>query len=93
MLVLPETVVRWHRAGFQLYWTLLCKVRRRVGGDRRISKQIRELISSRWSRRIPVGLPRVSMANFSCCASKYPKSLCPAGWGAHPEILGPQGDG
>ena len=44
VLALPETVVRWHRAGFKLYWTMLCKVRRRVGGGRRISKQIRELI-------------------------------------------------
>src|SRR2546430_551306 len=36
VLVLPETVVRWHQAGFRLYWTMLCKVRRRVGGGRRI---------------------------------------------------------
>jgi len=43
-LVLPETVVRWHQAGFNLYWTMLCKVRKRAGGGRRISKQIRELI-------------------------------------------------
>lgn len=43
-LVQPETVVRWRRAGFKLYWTMLCKVRRRVGCGRRISKQIRELI-------------------------------------------------
>jgi putative transposase len=44
LLVLPETVVRWHRAGFKLYWTMLCAVRKRVGGGRRISKQIRDLI-------------------------------------------------
>src|ERR1700694_53715 len=43
-LVLPETVVRWHRAGFRRYWAMLCKVRKRVGGGQRISKQIRELI-------------------------------------------------
>jgi hypothetical protein len=29
-LVQPETVVRWHRAGFELYWAMLCKVRKRI---------------------------------------------------------------
>jgi len=32
LLVMPETVVRWHRAGFRRYWARLCKVRRQVGG-------------------------------------------------------------
>jgi hypothetical protein len=36
--------VRWHRSGFKLYWAMLCKVRKPVGGGRRISQQIRELI-------------------------------------------------
>jgi hypothetical protein len=27
-VVTPETVVRWHRAGFRLYWSLISKVRR-----------------------------------------------------------------
>src|SRR5215467_1796953 len=31
LLVSPETVVRWHRAGFRLYWHLLSKVKKRVG--------------------------------------------------------------
>ena len=44
VLVQPETVARWHRAGFKAYWTMLCKVRKRVGGGRRIRKEIRELI-------------------------------------------------
>jgi putative transposase len=30
VLVNPETVVRWHRAGFRLYWSLLSRARRRV---------------------------------------------------------------
>jgi hypothetical protein len=37
LLVLPETVVQWHQAGFKLYRAMLCKVRKRVGGGRRIS--------------------------------------------------------
>jgi hypothetical protein len=31
LLVTPETVVRWHRAGFRLYWSLISRVRQRVG--------------------------------------------------------------
>src|SRR4029077_10758632 len=31
IVVTPETVVRWHRAGFRLYWKLICEVRRPVG--------------------------------------------------------------
>jgi hypothetical protein len=33
-LVAPDTVPRWHRAGFRLYWAMLCKVRRRAGGKK-----------------------------------------------------------
>jgi hypothetical protein len=44
LIVLPDTVARWHRSGFKLYWAMLCKVRNPVGGGRRISQQIRELI-------------------------------------------------
>src|SRR5260370_9552984 len=43
-LLMPETITRWHRAGFRLYWlycTMLCKARKR-GGGRRISNQIRD---------------------------------------------------
>ena len=50
LLVSPETVVRWHRAGFRLYWAMLFKVQRQVGG-KRISKQIRDLIFRIQSRR------------------------------------------
>ena len=31
IVVTPDTVVRWHRAGFQLYWRLMSRVRKRVG--------------------------------------------------------------
>lgn len=43
IFVQPETVVRWHRAGFKLYWTWLS--RHRVPSGRRcVSKQLRDLI-------------------------------------------------
>jgi putative transposase len=30
IMVTPETVVRWHRAGFRMYWSLISRVRNRV---------------------------------------------------------------
>jgi putative transposase len=43
MVVSPDTVVRRHRAGFQLYWRLLSRVPKSVG-RKPVSKEIRELI-------------------------------------------------
>src|ERR1017187_3730713 len=43
IVVTPETVVRWHRAGFRLYWNFISKVRKQVG-RKRVSKEARELI-------------------------------------------------
>jgi putative transposase len=31
LVVTPETVVRWHRAGFCMYWRLISRVRTQVG--------------------------------------------------------------
>ena len=59
ILVLPDTVVRWHQAGFKLYWAMLCKVRKRVGGGRRISKQIRGLIFQMVTENPSWGAPRI----------------------------------
>src|SRR6267154_5560797 len=38
IVVNPETVVRWHRLGFALYWRAISKARRIVG-RKRISKE------------------------------------------------------
>ena len=43
IVVSPDTVVRWHRAGFRLYWRLISRVRRPIG-RRPVTKEIRELI-------------------------------------------------
>jgi putative transposase len=43
IVVSPETVLRWHRSGFALYWRLISRTRRMLG-RRRISKEIRNLI-------------------------------------------------
>src|SRR6266404_7387600 len=31
IVVTPETVVRWHRTGFRLYWRLISRVRKPIG--------------------------------------------------------------
>src|SRR5664279_5223830 len=59
LIVLPDTVVRWHRSGFKLYWAMLCKVGKPVGGGRRISKQIRELIFQMVADNPSWGAPRI----------------------------------
>jgi putative transposase len=43
IVVTPETVVRWHRTGFRMYWRLISRVRTQVG-RRRTPKEVRELI-------------------------------------------------
>ena len=42
VIVKPDTVVRWHRAGFRRYWTW--KGRRRWPGRPRVAPEVRELI-------------------------------------------------
>jgi len=42
-IVTPETVVRWHRAGFRLYWARLSRHRDRVG-RKPTSRELRALI-------------------------------------------------
>ncbi len=59
LIVLPDTVARWHRSGFKLYWAMLCKVRKPVGGGRRISQQIRELILRMVADNPSWGAPRI----------------------------------
>jgi putative transposase len=50
IVVTPETVVRWHRAGFRLYWKLISKVR---------SKEIQELIFRMVVENSTWGAPRI----------------------------------
>jgi hypothetical protein len=43
ILIQPETVVRWHRTGFKLYWTWLSRHQTRVG-RKYVSIELRELL-------------------------------------------------
>jgi putative transposase len=59
ILVRPETVVQWHRSGFQLYWRVLSRTWRLRGGRRRISKEIRDLIFKMVAENPTWGAPRI----------------------------------
>jgi predicted DCC family thiol-disulfide oxidoreductase YuxK len=54
----PETVVRWHRAGFRLYWSMISQIRKRVG-RRRIPREVRDLIFRMVAENPTWGAPRI----------------------------------
>src|SRR5665213_2624888 len=58
IIVLPDTVIRWHRAGFELYWRVISRFRGQVG-RRRISKDIRDLIFRMVAENRIWGAPRI----------------------------------
>jgi putative transposase len=58
IIVTPETVVRWHRTGFRMYWRLISRVRTE-GGRRRTPKEIRELIFQMVADNPTWGAPRI----------------------------------
>ena len=58
ILVQPETVVRWHRAGFKLYWTWLSRHRNRVG-RKCVSRELRKLIFRMVAENRTWGAPRI----------------------------------
>src|ERR1035441_7939743 len=57
IVVTPETVIRWHRAGFRLYWRLISRVRTQVG-RRQTPKEVRELIFLMVAENPTWGAPR-----------------------------------
>ena len=58
VIVEPETVVRWHRAGFKCYWAWLSRRRKRAG-RRATSKEVRELIFRMVAENSTWGAPRI----------------------------------
>ena len=58
ILVQPETVVGWHRAGFKLHWTWLSRHRKR-GGRKCVNKELRELIFRMIAENKTWGAPRI----------------------------------
>jgi putative transposase len=70
IVVMPETVIRWHRAGFCLYWKLTSRVRARVG-RKPTPKEVRELIFRMVVENPTWGAPRIHgellMLGFDLC--------------------------
>ena len=58
IVVSPETVVRWHRAGFRMYWRLISQVQGPVG-RRPTPKEVRELIFHMVAENPTWGAPRI----------------------------------
>jgi len=58
IVVTPETVVRWHRASFRLYWRLISRARTPVG-RRPTSREVRELIFRMVAENPTWGAPRI----------------------------------
>ena len=61
VVVKPETVVRWQRAGFRLYWRFLS--RWRETGRHGISSELRQLIE-RMAKENPTWEPPESMESY-----------------------------
>jgi putative transposase len=58
IIVTPESVVRWHRAGFRMYWKLISKVRGPIG-RRPTPKEVRQLIFQMVRENPTWGAPRL----------------------------------
>ena len=58
IVITPETVVRWQRAGFRLYWRLISRARTQVG-RRQTSKEVRDLIFRMVAGNPTWGAPRI----------------------------------
>ena len=58
IIVTPETVVRWHRAGFRRYWSLIYRAKERVG-RKKLSQEIRDLIFQMVTDNSTWGAPRI----------------------------------
>ena len=77
MIFKPDTLVRWHRKGFRLYWTW--KSRPRQGGRPAIDPEVRELIRTMSRNNIGWGAPRIhgelQMLGIRVCESTVAKYM------------------
>ncbi len=56
LIVKPDTVVRWHRAGFRFYWRRLCRHR---PGRPKLTLEVRELIRRMAIQNPTWGAPKI----------------------------------
>jgi hypothetical protein len=78
MIVQPETLVRWHRAGFRCYWRWKSK---NLGGRPPISAELRALIRQLSIENVLWGAPRIHgellKLGFALAQSTVAKYTCP----------------
>jgi hypothetical protein len=86
-IVKPDAVIRWHRAGFRLYWRW--KSRHRCGRPT-VPLEIRRLIRGMRIAN-PLWERRASMESFSSSASRSARPAWPSIWCGGGPL--PRGDG
>jgi hypothetical protein len=64
VIVRPETVICWHRAGFKRYWKWISR-NRTCAGRGRVSREVRELIFRMVAENRTWGAPRIHGELFS----------------------------
>ena len=57
VIVTPETVIRWHRAAFRLFWTMKSRQKRR--GRQPVAREVRDLIRRMSEENTSWGAPRI----------------------------------
>src|SRR6516162_2669817 len=88
VLVTPRTVVHWHRAGFRLYRTWISRFRR-VGGRKRVSKEVRALIFQMVAENPTWGAPRIHGELLKLGFDLLERSVSPfVAFGIYPPYLG-----
>src|SRR5215469_6128692 len=75
-IIRPETLVRWHRAGFRRYWRWKS---RPPGGRPQIGAEVREMIR-RISVENPLGARHASTANCSSSGLRSHSRASPSTW-------------
>jgi len=80
-IVRPETIIRWHRAGFRAYWRWRSRNR---GGRPKVSTELRTLIGE-MSRANPLsGAPRIHgellKLDFDVAQSTVARYMCRRWW-------------
>src|SRR3989442_9645496 len=75
IIVKPETVVGWHRAGFRLYWRFRSRMKRRVGRPR-TSQETRNLIQRMAAENPSWGAPRIHGELLKLGVAKIGRASC-----------------
>jgi putative transposase len=74
IVVTPETVVRWHRAGFRFYWRWISQVQK-PPGRRRVSKEVRDLIFRMVAENPTWGAPRIHGELLMLCSDVSERTI------------------